>query len=44
MGIDEEVRQSDALAVPLPSSPIVETTKEVESMGDQGEGTAGDSD
>ena len=30
--------------MPLPSSPIAETTKEVESMGDQGEGTARDSD
>ena len=32
MGTDEEVRQSEALAVPLPSSPIAETTKEVESI------------
>ena len=44
MGRDEAVRLSEALAVPLPSSPIAETTKEVESMGDQGEGTARDSD
>ena len=41
---DEAVRLSEALAVPLPSSPIAETKKEVESMGDQGEGTARDSD
>ena len=44
MGKDASVRLSEALAVPHPSSPIAEPTKEGGSMGDKGEGTARDSD
>ena len=44
MGRDASDRLSEALAVPHPSSPIAEMTKEGGSMGDKGDGTARDSD
>ena len=44
MGRDASVRLSEALAVPHLSSPIAEPTKEGGSMGDNGNGTARNSD